>query len=201
MQIVVTGTDTGVGKTVVAAALAQGMGATYWKPIQCGMPTDTEWVKRNAACECLHEAYKLSQPFSPHLAAEMEGVTIQTDQLSVPGVSSLIIEGAGGVAVPINDDTLFIDLFAKWQRPTIVVARSTLGTINHTVLTVRALRERGVPLLGVVLNGPLNPENRRAIERYAAIDVIGEIEPMNSLDLKSIYRSISCPQLSGALSM
>ncbi len=179
MQIVVTGTDTEVGKTYVSAVIVKQMNATYWKPIQSGTPTDTDWIRSHTDQPCLPEAYRLTQPLSPHLAAAIDGVEIIPPE--VPDVSPLVIEGAGGVHVPVNDTMLYSDLFAAWELPVLVVARSTLGTINHTLLTLEALRAKQIPILGVVLNGPSNPHNKEAIARYGDVAVTDTFEEIPCL--------------------
>jgi dethiobiotin synthetase len=186
----VTGTDTGVGKTVVAASLVAGLDAVYWKPVQSGLlePTDTETVRRltgHAGASFLPETYRLTQPLSPHASAALDGVAIDLAAIRPPVVPEgrhLVVEGAGGVLVPLNDRFLMIDLIAALAMPVLVVARSTLGTINHTLLTLQALRGAGIEILGVVLNGPRHPGNRQAIEQYGQVAVLGEIETFAVLD-------------------
>jgi dethiobiotin synthetase len=178
----VTGTDTGVGKTVIAAALTLGLKGTYWKPIQTGLESDTEWVKKSTGSSFLPEVYRFALPESPHFAARQEGVAISLSKIELPPVRPLIVEGAGGVMVPLNDKELMIDLMQHLGLPLIVVSRSTLGTINHTLLTLERLRQARLPIAGVVLNGPKNPHNRAAIEQYGRVKVLGEVEPIERLD-------------------
>lgn len=182
-----TGTDTGVGKTVVSAALALKWKAAYWKPVQSGLLTDSEWVRQTAGVEVLPETYRLKAPLSPHAAAKEEGVSISLEDFKLPKNRPLVVEGAGGVLVPLNENTLMIDLIKKFSLPVLVVARSSLGTINHTLLTLSILRERGVPILGVALNGPQNLVNREAIEHYGQVKV-WEVEPVDRLDRDSLLR-------------
>ncbi len=177
----VTGTDTNVGKTVVAAWLVARLGASYWKPVQAGNhpETDSEIVGRLtevAADRILPEAYVLPEPIAPHEAARRAGIAIDMQKL-VPPVSErpLVVEGAGGLMVPLTDTALVIDLADQLELPVILVARSTLGTINHTLLSIEAIRRRGIPLAGVVVNGPETPHNRAAIERYGQVEIIAEI--------------------------
>lgn len=153
-RFVVTGTDTGIGKTVFSAALAGATRTPYWKPIQSGLEgeTDSEAVARLAGVPVLPEAYRLVTPASPHRAAEIDGVNIDVDTLTPPP-GDLIIEGAGGALVPVTRATLYVDLFARWQIPVIVCARTSLGTINHSLLTIEALRSRGALIHGVVFLG------------------------------------------------
>jgi dethiobiotin synthetase len=158
--IIVTGTDTGIGKTVFAAALAGALGAHYWKPVQAGIEdegTDAQRVAHLSGlprAQVLEEAYRLETPCSPHLAAEIDGVTIDPARLALPKVEGpLVVEGAGGVLVPISRRETYADQFARWGAPVVLVARTQLGTINHTLLSVEALRARGVPILGVAFVG------------------------------------------------
>ena len=177
----VTGTDTDVGKTLVAAWLLTQLDASYWKPVQAGvMPeTDSSVVRRLAEIEpdrILPEAYVLPEAIAPHEAARRAGIAIDMAKF-VPPVSDrpLVVEGADGLMVPLTDTAYVIDLAAELHLPLILVARSTLGTINHTLLSLEAIRRRGLPLAGVVINGPETPHNRAAIERYGQVEVIAEI--------------------------
>jgi len=177
----VTGTDTDVGKTLVSSWLLTQLDASYWKPVQAGvMPeTDSSVVRRLAEIEpdrILPEAYVLPEAIAPHEAARRAGIAIDMAKF-VPPVSDrlLVVEGAGGLIVPLTDTAYVIDLAAELHLPLILVARSTLGTINHTLLSLEAIRRRGLPLAGVVINGPETPHNRAAIERYGQVEVIAEI--------------------------
>jgi len=169
----VTGTDTGVGKTVVSAALAMHTGYGYWKPIQTGPESDTAEVQRLAACEVINHGVRLPDPVSPHLAAERAGVRIELSKIlsQAPTEGAWIVEGAGGVLVPLNDREKMIDLMALLVLPVVVVARGTLGTINHTLLTLAALRSRGLAVDRVVVVGPLNPDNNEAIHKFGNVPV------------------------------
>ena len=177
----VTGTDTDVGKTVVSAWLVAQLGACYWKPIQAGnqSETDSQIVQRLSGVSpdrILPEAYVLSEPIAPHEAARRERITVEMAKLAPPLCDRpLVVEGAGGLMVPLNDSSFVIDLARELELPLILVARSTLGTINHTLLSLEAIRRRGLPLAGVVMNGPETPHNRAAIERYGQVEVIAEI--------------------------
>jgi len=169
----VTGTDTGVGKTVVSAALALHTGYGYWKPIQTGPESDTAEVHRLAGCEVFDHGVRLADPVSPHLAAERAGMPIDLSKIvwQAPAGGSWIVEGAGGVLVPVNDHEEMIDLMTLLALPIIVVARSTLGTINHTLLTLAALRERGLSVDRVVVVGTPHPENTTAIHKFGNVPV------------------------------
>jgi malonyl-CoA O-methyltransferase len=193
--VFVTGTDTGVGKTVAAACLARAWQAGYWKPVQTGAATaddDTAAVVALAGLAADHvyaPAYALQAPLSPHAAAELEGVTITMDAIRLPQTAHpLVVEGAGGLFVPLNGRDFMIDLMAKLALPVLLVARSTLGTINHTLLSLAALRMRGLPIAGVVLNGPPNAGNRAAIERFGKVRVLAELPRVDALDKAAIER-------------
>ena len=177
----VTGTDTDVGKTLVSSWLLTQIDASYWKPVQAGVTpeTNSSVVRRLAEIDpdrILPEAYVLPEAIAPHEAARRAGIAIDMAKF-VPPVSDrlLVVEGAGGLMVPLTDTAYVIDLAAELHLPVILVARSTLGTINHTLLSLEAIRRRGLPLAGVVINGPETPHNRAAIERYGQVEVIAEI--------------------------
>jgi len=197
----VTGTDTGVGKTSLSALLVAALGAFYWKPIQTGSieGTDRETVRRLAQVpeERLRlEAYIFEPPVSPHLAAREAGVRIRLDALAWPPAESheaermWIVEGAGGALVPINESETMIDLMQRIGLPILIAARSKLGTINHTLLTLAALRAAHLEVRGVVFVGDENEENRRAIEHYGETRVLGRIpwsQPLNRATLLDAF--------------
>jgi dethiobiotin synthetase len=179
----VTGTDTGVGKTVLSALLVAALDAVYWKPVQTGVTegTDRESVRLWAEPpeeRLLPERYCFDLPVSPHLAAREAGVRIDLDSFEFPAAPAdrtWIVEGAGGVMAPLNERDLMLDLMRRVGLPVVVAARTGLGTTNHTLLTLAALREAHLQIRGVVLIGAENLENRRAIEHYGDIRVIGHI--------------------------
>ena len=177
----VTGTDTDVGKTLVSAWLMTHLDADYWKPVQAGTEPETNsaTVRRLAeisASRVLPEAYVLPDAMAPHEAARRAGIRIDMAKLVPPRTDRLlVVEGAGGMLVPLTNEAYVIDLAVELHLPILLVARSTLGTINHTLLSIEGLRRRGLPLAGVVINGPETPHNRVAIERYGDVDVIAEI--------------------------
>lgn len=192
-NIFISGTDTGIGKTVVSAMMTFGLSATYWKPVQSGLEeeTDTEFVKRVTGLPDRHfkpERYRLQEPLSPHASAAIDGVSISLDDFELPdtGSNNLVVEGAGGLLVPLNDDDMIIDLIDKFRLPVLLVVRSELGTLNHTFLSLEALRYRNIPVLGIVMNGPKNESNRKAIEQYGQVEVLGEIETLQSLNPQSL---------------
>jgi dethiobiotin synthetase len=185
-HLVVCGIGTGVGKTLVSTLLTAGLGATYWKPIQTGTDTgdsDTEWVRGqlNLPSERVWpERYALPLPESPHYAAEQAGTEIDDRELTVPPVQGpLIIEGAGGVMVPVNRRYLYIDLLQQWQLPVVVVSRLYLGAINHTLLTLEALEHRNVPVRGVVFNGAPYPSVEEVIPDFSPVPVLGRVPELD----------------------
>ena len=197
-QFFVTGTDTDVGKTVISAMLTLGLNASYWKPIQSGTTpcTDTQWVKKMTQLPESHffsESYCLSQPLSPHASAMLDNVRIDLDKIVMPTLandsSHLVVEGAGGILVPLNENDLVIDLIKKLNIPVLVVCRSGLGTINHTILTLQHLRMHAIPILGVVMNGPKNEGNRKAITHYGQVNVLAEIEPIQDMSALTLLQA------------
>jgi dethiobiotin synthetase len=206
MRLVVCGTDTDVGKTVVSALLVQGLGARYWKPVQSGIEPgggDVATLERLLALppqRLLPEAYRLSLPASPHWAAERDGVRIEPDRLALPaGDGPLVVETAGGLLVPLRRDWLQIEQIALWGLPVLLVARSGLGTLNHTLLSVEALRQRRIPLLGLVLNGPLHPDNPRTLEELAGVPVLAELPPLEPLSDQGLQQQWRRLELAGRL--
>ena len=190
----VTGTDTNVGKTVLSALLVAALDAVYWKPIQTGAAegTDRDSVRRwtNAGDERLPaERYRFDPPVSPHLASREAGVRIALDACELPAAPrdrAWIVEGAGGVLVPINERELMRDLMLRLGFPVVVASRTTLGTINHTLLTLAALRGASLPVCGVALIGDENMENRRAIEQYGKVRVVGRIPILETINRASL---------------
>jgi dethiobiotin synthetase len=194
--IVVAGTDTDVGKTVFAAALAGALDGCYWKPVQCGTApeTDTEAVRRLSGLppgRVLPEAYRLALPASPHLAAEREGIEIDVEELVPPEVEPpLIIEPAGGLMVPLNRRVLQIELIAKWALPVVLVASTRLGTINHSLLSLDALRSRSVPLLGIAFVGDANADSECMIAEIGGVRLLGRlprVDPLNADTLRAAF--------------
>lgn len=190
--IFVTGTDTGVGKTVVSAWLVRSLDADYWKPVQTGCEDDddtpTVAALSGLAPSRLHPpAYRLRAPLAPDQAARLEGVEIDLDRLRPPStLAPLVVEGAGGVLVPLNARATMADLMVRLGLPVLVVARSGLGTINHTLLTLECLRRRALPVLGVVMNGPANAANRHAIEAFGNVSILAELPPLAPLNAGSL---------------
>lgn len=201
MQLVIAGTDTDVGKTIVSALVVQGLGARYWKPVQSGLAagSDSARVQELLALPAerlLPEAYRFAAPVSPHWAAEGEGVRIDPAALALPAVEGpLVVECAGGLMVPLcrgegegEPGVLQIDQIRRWGLPVLLVARSGLGTLNHTLLSLEALRQRAIPMLGLVLNGPLHPDNPRTLEAMGGVPVLAQLPPLEPLSAEGLQK-------------
>lgn len=190
----ITGTDTGVGKTVVSALLCAALDAIYWKPIQTGTRegTDRESVMNLAQLPLTRtfpETYRFAPPVSPHLAAQRAGVRIDLRKIRMPRIpadENLIVEGAGGALVPINRTQFMTHLMHRLELPVILVSRTALGTINHTLLSLAALREARLQIGGVIMVGKPNRENREAIERYGRIQVVGIVPQLRKIDRRTL---------------
>lgn len=186
-QIVVTGTDTDAGKTVFAAALTAAIGGCYWKPVQSGLDGggDSAAVAMLAglgADRLLPEAYRLATPCSPHRAAEIDGIEIEPQRLTPPDCPRpLVIEGAGGALVPLTRTLLYADVFAGWGAPVVIVARTALGTINHSLLTIEALRTRGVSVLGIAFVGDANEDSEATIAQVGQVCRLGRLPRLDPL--------------------
>jgi dethiobiotin synthetase/malonyl-CoA O-methyltransferase len=183
--VFVTGTDTGIGKTMVSAWLVRSWKADYWKPVQSGIADgyDADVIRSVVPNATIHPSvFLLNAPLSPHQAARLDGVSIALEDFRLPATNGrpLVVEGAGGVFVPLNDSHLMVDLMARLRLPVLVVGRSGLGTINHCLLTLEALRQRDIPIAGVVLSGPINDANRHAIEYYSGAIVVGELPQLTN---------------------
>ena len=199
--LIITGTDTGIGKTVVSAMLTLGLDGIYYKPVQSGLEDGSDRAAVLAMTglgedRALGEAYRLSQPLSPHRAAELDGVTINPADLTPPACKrTLIVEGAGGLLVPITRELLQVDLFKTWELPVVLCTRTTLGTINHTLLSVEALKARGLPLLGIVFVGDENADNERTILDFSGAHRLGRLPHLDALtpaNLKAAFDTHFC---------
>jgi dethiobiotin synthetase len=195
-RIIVTGTDTDVGKTVFAAGLTQFLDGVYWKPVQAGLEgeTDTEVVRRLSALSpdrTLPETWRLKTAASPHLAAERDGVSIDPNELVLPSTTRpLIVEGAGGLMVPLTRGVLFIEVFARWRAPVVLCARTALGTLNHTLLSLEALRQRDIPIIGIALIGDAHPDNERTLAAIGGVPLLGRLgrlDPLTPQTLKAAF--------------
>ncbi|MCS7162351.1 MAG: dethiobiotin synthase [Bacteroidia bacterium] len=187
MSVIVTGIHTDVGKTEVAALLTAGLGWTYWKPIQTGLPADRERISRHGL-PTYPERYHLALPAAPLVAAQAEGITIDWAQLAAPPPpGQLVIEGAGGLYVPITPRHFLIDLFAQWRLPLILVVRPYLGAMNHTWLSLRAIQAYQLPLLGIVLNGTTGDPSENYFRQ--TFEILGEIPWGYSGSLVEVFRA------------
>lgn len=194
---IITGTDTGIGKTVFAAALAGALGARYWKPVQAGLDDGSD-SERTAALSglpighILPEAYRLVTPCSPHLAAEIDGVTIDPDRLALPAVDGpLLVEGAGGALVPVTREILYADVFARWGKPVVLVARTALGTINHSLLSIEALRSRGVAIHGVAFVGDPVEDSEATIAAIGKVKRLGRLPMLPELTPSALAQAFA----------
>jgi dethiobiotin synthetase len=195
-RLIVSGTDTDVGKTVFSAALADALGADYWKPVQAGHDDGTDALRVAALGlspeRILAEKHILNTPASPHYAARIDGITIDDRALlpPPPGDRPLVIEGAGGLMVPVNDDTLFIDIFARWKLPLVLCARTALGTINHSLLSIEAVKRRSIPLIGIAFIGDEQAESERIICKLGGVRRLGRLPhlaPLTHDTLRSAF--------------
>ena len=196
--IVVTGTDTEIGKTVFAAGLADLLGACYWKPIQSGLEgeTDSQAVARLgdlSSDRILPERYRLKTAVSPHQSAAIDGVGIDVSELAVPdnGSRPLVIESAGGLMVPLDPPTLYIDVLAQWRLPVVLCARTALGTINHSLLSIEALRRRDIELLGMAFLGDSHPESERVICEIGRVKRLGRLPRLSPLDRSTLREAFA----------
>ena len=195
MRLVVCGTDTDVGKTIVSAWLVQGLKATYWKPVQSGLEGggDRERVRLllNLPSErLLPEVYAFTQPVSPHWAAELDQQPLDPERLTLPeSTGHLVVETAGGVMVPLTRSWLQIDQLTRWDLPIVLVARSGLGTLNHTLLTLEALRLRNLKVLGLILNGPPHADNPDTLEQLGGVPVLAQLPPLQELNAEQLAQA------------
>jgi len=198
-RIIVTGTDTGIGKTVFAAALAGALGAAYWKPVQAGLDEDGSSDSDRVAAlagigseRILPEAYRLATPCSPHRAAEIDGIAIDPERLTLPETAApLVVEGAGGVLVPLTRSLTYADIFARWGEHVVLVASTRLGTINHSLLAIEALTGRGVPILGVAFVGEANEDSERTISDMGRVKRLGRLPWLDPLSPEALAASFA----------
>jgi dethiobiotin synthetase len=200
MRIFVTGTDTNVGKTIISSWLCLHTGYAYCKPIQTGYVngTDSDTIKQLTSSQVYQESFLYQAPLSPHLAASLENSEININHINIPNNNNIIIEGAGGIFVPINKHLFMIDLIKQINAPVILVARSTLGTINHTLLSLEALRSKNIPILGVILNKTSNQyfqDNLKAIEWYGKTTVLAHIPKLTAINKSSLLKIAFSTQL------
>jgi dethiobiotin synthetase len=197
MRIIVTGTDTGIGKSVFAAGLTRLLDGVYFKPVQAGLEeeTDTAVVQRLSglpAMRMVPEIWRLTTPASPHLAAERDKITIDAKALTLPTLDRpLIVEGAGGLMVPLTRDVLYIDVFASWRAPLVLCARTSLGTLNHTLLSLEALQRRRIPILGIALIGDAHADNERTLREMGRVRILGRLPRLDPLTPQSLEAAFS----------
>jgi dethiobiotin synthetase len=190
----VTGIGTEIGKTVTAAILTEQLKADYWKPIQSGdlHQSDTIKVKNlisNGITKFHPEAYRLTQPFSPHYSAELDGVEIDLDLIQLPKTqNNLIVEGAGGLMVPLNQQDLIIDLIKRSDLEVILVSKNYLGSINHTLLSAEALKSRKIPIKGIIFNGEANQASESIIKKMTGLNVIAHIPVLAEINKESVRK-------------
>ncbi|UOE51735.1 dethiobiotin synthase [Mucilaginibacter sp. SMC90] len=190
--IFISGIDTGIGKTLVSAILTEKLNADYWKPIQSGDldQSDTLKVKSlvsNQVTQFFPEAYALTQPFSPHKSAALDKITIDLENIVLPKTDNqLIIEGAGGLMVPLNDNFLIIDLIKQLNARVILVTKHYLGSINHTLLSLHALKKYGIPVMGVIFNGDKDIYSKSYILDYSGVADLGQIPDFKTINKKTV---------------
>lgn len=191
----ITGVGTGIGKTVIAAILTEKLKADYWKPIQSGDLDNSDTAKvqslvSNAETKFHPEAYKLTQPFSPHKSAALDGVRIEMGKIILPESNNrIIIEGAGGLMVPLNEKDLMIDLIQQLDAEVILVSKNYLGSINHTLLSLEILRIRNIPLQGIIFNGESDSYSEDLILNFADVGAIARIPVINNLNKSAVVET------------
>jgi dethiobiotin synthetase len=191
----VTGIGTGIGKTLISAILVKKLQADYWKPVQAGELDSSDTIKVrqlvNNSTSVFHpETYRLTQPYSPHKSAELDGITIDEQTIIPPQTNNrLIIEGAGGLMVPLNDHFLMIDLVKQFNAEVILVSQNYLGSINHTLLSIEALKQRNIPIKGIIFNGEANPSTEDYILAYTQIPLLGSVPVLNEIDQNSVIKA------------
>ena len=204
-KIVVVGTDTDIGKTIFAAGLTRALGAHYLKPVQSGLEgeTDSQVVARLSGQPVLPEFVRLKLPASPHISAEAEGTSIDPSDIEIPSIDApLVIEGAGGLLVPLNRETLYLDLIASWQLPVVLCARTQLGTINHSLLSLRALQEAGCQTVGIAFIGDAKPEVEQTIIDFGNTHHLGRLprlDPLTPDTLATAFENIDIARIQEAM--
>ena len=198
-KFIICGTDTDIGKTLISSFLVKGLNSFYWKPIQSGIEsqTDSQTVEKLAQLskeKIIKEAYVFTKPLSPHWAAEIDQKTINFEKLILPKVQgSLIVETAGGLMVPITRNFLQIDQIKQWNLPVILVCKSSLGTLNHTLLSIESLKRRNIEILGLVVNGEKHLDNPKTLVDFSGIPLIAEfpyIKKMDSNNLDILWKEL-----------
>ena len=191
----VSGIGTGIGKTMVSAVLVEKLKADYWKPVQSGDldKSDSFAIKNlisNKDSKIHPETYKLSQPYSPHKSAAIDKLSIDPEKIILPQTNNtLIIEGAGGLMVPLTDRFLIIDLIKKLNVPVVLVSQNYLGSINHTLLSIQALKHYEIPIKGIIFNGVKDIYSKEFILQYTEIALLGHIPQYKEVDKKAIINA------------
>lgn len=193
-RFVIAGIGTEIGKTFVSAIIVEALQADYWKPVQAGSleHTDTDFVRQHTSnsVSVFHpEGYRLSAPMSPHAAAAQDGINIDLNTLSIPQTNNhLVIELAGGLMVPLNNRELNVDLLEEWQLPVILVSQNYLGSINHTLLSLEVLKQRGIRVAGIIFNGPENAASENLILYYSGLPCLAKITHQPEINKNAIAR-------------
>lgn len=190
--IFITGNGTDIGKTIISAIITEHLEADYWKPVQSGELNNTDTMKvkslvSNSKTVFHPEQFKLVQPLSPHASAEIDGIEIELDDFKLPSTTNhLVIEGAGGLMVPLNNKILIADLITHFKSSVIVVSRNYLGSISHTLLTIQELRSRNIPIIGIVFNGEHTPQTENFILQYTQLPLLFRVEMEEQIDKQTI---------------
>lgn len=196
-QYFVTGIDTDAGKTIVSSILVQALGANYWKPVQSGDLHHTDTMKvqalvSNTDTVFYPETYRLQTPASPHYAAEIDGIYIDLAKFALPNTNKpLIVEGAGGIMVPLNKQHLILDLMKRLQLPVILVSKNYLGSINHTLLSIETLKKHQLPIAGVIFNGQPTPSTETIIQHFGNIPVLANVPLLPVVNAETIANAAS----------
>lgn len=197
----ITGIGTGIGKTITSAILTEKLQADYWKPIQSGDLESSDSLQvssliSNTKTKIHPEQYRLNHPLSPHLSARLDGIEISLSAIQIPQTdNNLIIEGAGGLMVPLNEQELIVDLIDKLDAAVILVSSNYLGSINHTLMSVELLKSRGIAIVGIIFNGEPNAETERYIGQYTGVPVLGKVPVLEQLDKASILEATAAINL------
>jgi dethiobiotin synthetase len=192
-SIAILGIHTGIGKTIASAVIAEAIGADYWKPVQAGTEEQDSVLLRhlltNGTARVHKEAVVLSQPLSPHAAAAIDHIEIDHTKFEWPHTDkTLLVETAGGVLSPMSSTTTMADFVAHYKLPAILVVQNYLGSINHTLMSIEVLKNRGIKLLGVVISGTTNEASETFITQYSGVNIIARISYLNTLDNATVIK-------------
>jgi len=191
----ITGIGTGIGKTIVSAVLTEKLKSDYWKPIQSGDLDDSDTLKEkglisNPTSVFHTEAYRLTQPYSPHKSAAIDGITIDLNKIIAPETNNtLLIEGAGGLMVPLNDEYLMIDLIKQLDVEVVIVSQNYLGSINHTLLSVAMLKQYDIKIAGIIFNGKTDENSESYILNYTGLKLLGHLPEFETVDKDTIIKA------------